>query len=34
MLVNGKYMVDINMAGSQEGMLAVVDYLVAQEQKK
>lgn len=34
MLVNGKYMVDINMAGSQEGMLAIVDYLVAQEQAK
>ena len=34
MLVNGKYMVDINMAGSPEGMLAVVDYLVAQEQAK
>jgi len=31
MLVNGKYMVDANMAGSQEGMLAVVDYLIAKE---
>ena len=31
MLVNGKYMVDANAAGSQEGMLAVVDYLVAKE---
>ncbi|HCH32112.1 MAG TPA: disulfide bond formation protein DsbA [Oceanospirillaceae bacterium] len=28
MLVNGKYMVNATMAGSNEGMLAVVDYLV------
>ena len=28
MLVNGKYMVNATMAGSSEGMLAVVDYLV------
>ena len=31
MLVNGKYMVNTTMAGGQEGMLAVVDYLVAKE---
>jgi thiol:disulfide interchange protein DsbA len=28
MLVNGKYMVNATLAGSSEGMLAVVDYLV------
>jgi len=28
MLVNGKYMVNATLAGSAEGMLAVVDYLV------
>lgn len=31
MLVNGKYMVNATLAGSKEGMLAVVDYLVALE---
>jgi thiol:disulfide interchange protein DsbA len=31
MLVNGKYMVNTTMAGSNEGMLAVVDYLVELE---
>ncbi|MCO4836873.1 MAG: thiol:disulfide interchange protein DsbA/DsbL [Oceanospirillaceae bacterium] len=31
MLVNGKYMVNSTLAGSNEGMLAVVDYLVALE---
>lgn len=31
MLVNGKYTVSASMAGSLEGMLEVVDYLVAQE---
>ncbi|MDP6969363.1 MAG: thiol:disulfide interchange protein DsbA/DsbL [Gammaproteobacteria bacterium] len=31
LLVNGKYMVNATMAGSQEGMLAVVDYLIAKE---
>ena len=33
MLVNGKYMVNATLAGSTEGMLAVVDYLVALENK-
>ena len=32
MLVNGKYVVNATMAGSHEGMLKVVDYLVAKEQ--
>lgn len=31
MLVNGKYMVNATLAGSHEGMLAVVDYLVELE---
>lgn len=31
MLVNGKYMVNATLAGSKEGMLAVVDYLVGLE---
>jgi len=31
MLVNGKYMVNSTLAGSQEGMLAVVDYLIGLE---
>ena len=31
MLVNGKYMVNATLAGSKEGMLAVVDYLVELE---
>ena len=31
MLVNGKYMVNATLAGSKEGMLAVVDYLVKLE---
>jgi len=31
MLVNGKYMVNASLAGSNEGMLAVVNYLVALE---
>jgi thiol:disulfide interchange protein DsbA len=31
MLVNGKYMVNATLAGSNEGMLAVVDYLVELE---
>jgi hypothetical protein len=30
-LVNGKYMVNSTLAGSNEGMLAVVDYLVELE---
>lgn len=33
MLVNGKYMVNATLAGSKEGMLAVVDYLVELENK-
>lgn len=32
-LVNGKYRVTASMAGSQEAMLDVVDYLVAQERQ-
>ena len=31
MLVNGKYMVNATLAGSHEGMLAVVDYLIELE---
>lgn len=31
MMVNGKYMVNATLAGSKEGMLAVVDYLVELE---
>lgn len=34
MVVNGKYLVTAGAAGSQKGMLEVVDYLVAQEQAK
>ncbi|MGK2913917.1 MAG: thiol:disulfide interchange protein DsbA/DsbL [Porticoccaceae bacterium] len=33
MIVNGKYRVTAAMAGGQEGMLKVVDFLVAQERK-
>jgi hypothetical protein len=31
MVVNGKYVVDGRMAGSNEAMLQVVDFLVARE---
>jgi hypothetical protein len=31
MVVNGKYRVDGRMAGSNEGMLEVVDFLIAKE---
>lgn len=33
MVVNGKYRVTAAMAGGQEGMLKVVDFLIAQERK-
>ncbi len=34
MIVNGKYLVTAQTAGSKKGMLDVVDYLIAQEQAK
>ena len=33
MIVNGKYRVDGRMAGSNQGMLDVVDFLVEQERR-